>query len=250
MSALLLSCSQNQADESINGRYLTGSEHTDMFLLFVSDNYSGTSVRELSGHNDLLPTPYEREAYRIAVTNETTFSLVENTEVLAYEDISLFPNQPIQVTVMEDVEQFISSVENEGEVTEKLLPIYTASHVKVGSYTEEHLIETYTPVLEDHYVVQIFDGDFNLTYFSLLMEYFTQLEDRYDIRVIVELRNGAGYGRFREVTPEFDYLFLSNDGVEFKGDDYEELQLVVEEETGFAMPREGDDAWYQLLFYD
>ncbi|WP_444685529.1 hypothetical protein [Alkalicoccus luteus] len=253
LAALLLflsGCSQDE-EQTLEGRYMFTLSMEGSFQLFVEDSYTGSSYRYLNGLQTSLPVMYEAESYLIHTTEETVFTDLDTGESALMSEIDFplhWPNQHLEILVSEEIEPFTRTLERPVTEESRLFPIYTAEEIKAHPYTSEDFIEVHTPVEDDHYMLFLFDENFNREYLLILDEFGSQAGERYGVYIDVNYYAPDYFETFMEIDDTPSYLVLSSAGEAIRTSDWEEIRSWFSTEAGIGMPREGDPAWRELLY--
>ncbi|NJP37793.1 hypothetical protein [Alkalicoccus luteus] len=248
---LFISGCGRDTDHTLEGRYMFTVSMEGSFQLFVEDSYTGSSYRYLNGLHTSLPEMYEAESYMIHTTDDTVFTNTETGESAAMSDIDFplhWPNQRLEITVSEEVEPFSRRLERPVTEESRLFPVYTAEEVKAHAYTSDDFIEVHTPVEDDHYMLFLFDEDFDREYLLILNEFGSQAGERYGVYIDVHYYAPDYFETFMEIDDTPSYLVLSSEGESLRTSDWEEIRSWFSSEAGIGMPREGDPAWRELLY--
>lgn len=239
----------NENETTIEGRYMFTTDLDGMFQLFVEDNYTGSSYRYLEDLYHVLPENYEAESYIIQVNEETSFIDAETGNSTPLSEINFpfhWPNQKLEVLINEEVPQFTREMDEPVTSDARLLPVYTAQEIKTYPYGYNELIEVHTPVEQNHYMLFIFDEDFNREYLYLLQAFSEEMGDTQETYVDFHYHHPGNFEELMEIESRPAYLLLAAEGEVFRTSDWSAVENFFAAEE-LHLPREDDPFWYELL---
>ncbi|WP_147804142.1 hypothetical protein [Alkalicoccus halolimnae] len=248
IAAFLSGCTPEEKE--IHGRYMFTSAIDNTFQLFVEDSYTGESYRYLNGLHINLPEDYYAESYIIQVNENTLFEDKETGEIITLEESSFpfhWPNQQISIETEEPFTKKTTSMDTPVTVNNRLLPIYSAEKIITYPYSYEDFVEVHTPVEDNHYMLFLFDENFDRQYLYILQTFAEKIEDRYDTYLDVHYHTPEYFQKYLNVESEPLYVLLHTNGEVLRTSDWEKIHRYISDDSGVVLPRAGDPAWLEML---
>ncbi|PRO65490.1 hypothetical protein C6I21_10075 [Alkalicoccus urumqiensis] len=218
------------------------------FQLFVQDTYTGTSYRYLQDLYYELPDDYEVESYVVQLSEDTTF-FNEGSSSEGFEEFPFhLPNQRVEIEVVAENLPVVTERETPVTNDSRLLPVVEAESITTSPYTSEDFLEVHTPVEDNHYMLFLFDESFNREYLNILQEFASQIGERYDTYLDVIYHQPEYFETYMDIDEKPSFLLLDDSGEALRTADWQEVIDWFQQETAVSFPREGDRAWYDVLY--
>ncbi|WP_280770126.1 hypothetical protein [Salipaludibacillus daqingensis] len=245
------SCSneENKIQDSVDieGRYMQTASRDHSFTLFVEDSLSGKTYKNIHVLPYELPNPYEAEAYRIHLNEDTLFVDKETGEETTFTETNFpfhWPNQHVSVKVQEEFEPIKQQSGSHIVYELRLLPIYTAEKVITSPYTSDDFINVHTPVKDNHFILYIFDETFNREYLSTLYEYASHHETRNETNIDIRHGNPGYFVNFLDLDDEEPvFMLLTSEGESVRTNDWVEIDSYFKNKLGVKLPNVRDVNW-------
>lgn len=239
----LISCSNNDPEDyQLEGRFSNFSfyfHETQLMLnVFVEDNLFGSSFKYT--YSEQVPEDYELEAYKVIITEETDVFKGDTEEKIDLfpRDVHtinhLSPGNKIKATLDEPLERVVTNRPYYATYNDALLPIYTATEIRVYEQTKQDYIHMNSPYDPNEFVFMGIYEDNNNDYWDEFLEAEQKLyrasnrQYHFHLWLLAQEHNHITISLF-DVNEFPTYILLGQDGLVVQTTDLEEVLAIFDE---------------------